>query len=147
MTLGEVPVRARNSLARHGSVGWRHIQPHSHPCEHPDEISGGRSSSKAQGKFLAMYGRTRHRIPVAGGIWRVQREPFVVSDRSSHIRNQEEHHKQRTFEDELRLLLDKSGIQCVGEIWAASVPSSGLSCRLTGSSRHLRAGLVNSVAL
>ncbi|HEY1676109.1 MAG TPA: IS200/IS605 family transposase [Candidatus Sulfotelmatobacter sp.] len=37
--------------------------------------------------------------------------PSLLVTVQAYIRNQEEHHKKRTFEDELRALLDKSGIQ------------------------------------
>jgi putative transposase len=46
-----------------------------------------------------------------GGYGAFSVSPSLLATVQAYIRNQEEHHKKRTFEDELRMLLDKSGIQ------------------------------------
>jgi hypothetical protein len=47
---------------------------------------------------------------MAGGIRSVQREPVIAAYGASYIRNQEEHHRKRSFEEEFRVLLEKSGV-------------------------------------
>jgi len=47
---------------------------------------------------------------MAERVWSVQRERVLADEGKDYIRNQGEHHKRRSFEEEFVALLKKSGV-------------------------------------
>jgi hypothetical protein len=48
---------------------------------------------------------------LAEWLWRVFRQPFEFDAVRGYIASQREHHRKRTFQEELRTLLEKHGVE------------------------------------
>ena len=131
------PRRGRNSLARHVSAGkatelqaklWAYIAGIANNLKIKPLAVGGTANhmhvliglpatmpiAEAVQKLKANSSRWMSERGVdfewQGGYGAFSVSPSLVSTVQTYIRNQEEHHKKRSFEEEFRLLLQKSGI-------------------------------------